>query len=82
MEFVGNMIENGIIKPSETNSSAVQNFSHQKNIKQMQWDLGMTGYFCKFIADYARIATQLSHLFHKGLGFEFGPEDNENLTRV
>lgn len=60
--FLGHIIEDGTVRPSERKTEAVKRFAEPKNIRQVQAFLGLTGYFGKFIADYSRIARPLSNL--------------------
>ncbi|XP_043492374.1 uncharacterized protein LOC122517843 [Polistes fuscatus] len=62
IEFLGHVVWNGSIRPSPTKIKAVQRFPEPKNRKQIQSFLGLTGYFRKFIKDYAKIARPLSDL--------------------
>ncbi|GBN06706.1 Retrovirus-related Pol polyprotein from transposon opus [Araneus ventricosus] len=62
IEFLGYIIENGKISPSLDKTVAVQNFPEPKSVKQVQGFLGLTGYFRKFIQNYALIAKALSDL--------------------
>ncbi|GBO31481.1 Retrovirus-related Pol polyprotein from transposon 17.6 [Araneus ventricosus] len=73
IEFLGNIIENGKISPSLDKTVAVQNFPKPKSVKQVQSFLG-TGYFRKFIQNYALVAKPLSDLLRDNTEFYFGPE--------
>ncbi|XP_042913385.2 retrovirus-related Pol polyprotein from transposon 17.6 [Parasteatoda tepidariorum] len=74
INFLGYIIENGTIKPSSEKTLAVQNFPVPKSTKQVQSFLGLTGYFRKFILNYALIAKPLSDLLRDNSVFYFGPE--------
>ncbi|KAK9703921.1 hypothetical protein QE152_g29031 [Popillia japonica] len=45
VEFLGHVIENGRIEPSDAKTKAVLRFPELKTIKQVQSFLGLTGYF-------------------------------------
>lgn len=62
VEFLGYIVENGNIKPSPLKTNAVQKFPEPKTIKELQSFLGLSGYFRKFIENYATIARLLSDL--------------------
>ncbi|XP_043494160.1 uncharacterized protein LOC122519060 [Polistes fuscatus] len=70
IEFLGHVVWNGSIRPSPTKIKAVQRFPEPKNRKQIQSFLGLTGYFRKFIKDYAKIARPLSDLLKTGIRFK------------
>lgn len=71
IEFLGHIIENGQIFPSETKTQAVLKFPVPKAVKNLQSFLGLTSYFRKFIPDYSIIAKPLSDLLKKDKKFEF-----------
>ncbi|GBN80685.1 Retrovirus-related Pol polyprotein from transposon 17.6 [Araneus ventricosus] len=74
IEFLGYIIENGKISPSLHKTVAVQNFPEPKSVKHVQSFLGLTGYFRKFIQNYALVAKPLSDLLRDNTEFYFGPE--------
>lgn len=69
ISFLGNLVsENGItIDPSRTNS--IRNYPRPKNAKAISRFIGMTGYFHKYIKDYAKIACPLNELRKKDVKF-------------
>lgn len=72
IEFLGFDIENGTIKVSSSKTRDVQRYREPTSMKSLQRFLGFTGYFRKFIEDYAKIAKPLSDLLRKEVKFEFG----------
>lgn len=78
VEYLGYIIEAGHIRPSERKISAVVNFPEPKTIRQIQSFLGLTGYFRKFIPNFALHARPLSQLLKNGVKFVFG--EKERLT--
>jgi len=44
--------------------------------------LGLTGYFRKFVYDYARIARPLSNLLKDRKSFYMGPEQKQAITTL
>src|SRR5580765_567162 len=77
VEFLGHIIEDGTVRPSERKTEAVKRFAELKNIRQVQVFLGLSGYFRKFIADYSRIARPLSNLLRADAKFNFGAVERE-----
>lgn len=75
VEFLGFIIENGTVQPSEAKTTAISRFPKPTTCKQIQSFLGLTGYFRKFISSYALIAKPLSDLLKKDQIFKF--EENE-----
>lgn len=74
IEFLGHVIGNGEVKPSREKSKAVKNFLEPTSVKKLQSFLGLTGFFRKFIKDYAIIAKPLTDLLRKNADFKFDKE--------
>ncbi|GFT61147.1 retrovirus-related Pol polyprotein from transposon 297 [Trichonephila clavipes] len=72
INFLGHVIQNGIIQPSAEKTVSVCNFPEPKNAKDVQSFLGLTGYFRKYIPSYEMIARTLSDLLRGANPFEFG----------
>lgn len=71
------MIENINDCPSPTKIKPVKNVPTPKSKKAFQSFLGLTGYFRKFIRDYARIARPLSEILKNDQRFRFGVEQEQ-----
>lgn len=82
IEFLGHIIENGMTRPTDNKTEAVTKFRQPENVKQMQSFLGLTGYFRKFIRNYALIARPLSNLLREGTKFEFGAKEKEAFDQL
>ena len=82
VEFLGHIIENGTVKPSERKTEAVRRFAEPVDTRQVQAFLGLTGYFRKFIADYSRIARPLSNLLRSGVKFSFDRAEREAFNSL
>ena len=63
--YLGHVIGNGEIRPEMSKVKAVQDFKVPITKKAVQAFLGLTGYYRKFIPDYASIATVLTDLTRK-----------------
>lgn len=72
IEYLGHIIEDGKIIPSPDKTKAVIGFREPRDVKELQRFLGSTGYFRKFIKDYALIARPLSDLMRNANEFMFG----------
>lgn len=75
VEFLGHIIENGRIYPSEKKIEAVRKFPEPNGVKQVQSFLGLSGYFRKFIPKYSFIARPLTNLLKANAKFRFGEEE-------
>ena len=60
--YLGHVVGNGEARPEETKIQAVECFPLLKTKKRVRAFLGLTGYYRKFVPDYADIATPLSDL--------------------
>lgn len=82
IEFLGFIIEDGRVQPSNEKTLAIRNYPQPTTVKQIQSFLGLTGYFRKFIASYSIIAKPLSDLLRKDQQFVFGEKQNEAFERL
>ena len=73
--FLGHYVENGTISPSPEKISAVTKFSVPRNVKAVQAFLGLTGFFRKFVKNYAQIARPLTNLLRNDAVFVMGHEE-------
>jgi len=71
VEFLGYIIENGTVRPSERKVKVVMRFPEPRNVKQIQTFLGLSGYFRKFVPNYSTIARPLSNLLRTNVKFRF-----------
>lgn len=82
VEYLGYIIEAGLIRPSEKKTQAVAGFPKPTSIKKVQSFLGLTGYFRKFIKDFAEIARPLTELLKKDAKFDFGQAEKLSFQRL
>ncbi|XP_024877102.1 uncharacterized protein LOC112457984, partial [Temnothorax curvispinosus] len=82
VEFLGHIVGGGCVRPSNEKIKAVQKFPRPKGRKDLQSFLGLTGYFRKFVLDYAIIARPLSDLLKDNKGFGFGAAQEEAFDRL
>lgn len=61
-EFLGHTVSHNCIKVNKAKVAAMQDFPQPKTIKQLRRFLGLTGYYRKFIKNYADIAKPLTIL--------------------
>jgi hypothetical protein len=78
MKYLGHIITQNGIKPDPTLTKAVSDFPQPKTIKDVQSFLGLSGYYRRFIKDYAKIAEplikQLRQLKERNYYLNWSPE--------
>ena len=63
--YLGHIVGNGAVRPERSKLQGVEAFSTSKSKKEVRCFLGLTGYYRKFIPDYASIAAPLTDLTKK-----------------
>ena len=62
---LGHVVGRGVVRPDPTKLEAVDSFPIPKTKQQLRRFLGLTGYYRRFIQDYASIASPLTDLTRK-----------------
>lgn len=81
VEYLGYVIADGKIRPSQAQIQAVSKFPEPINVRSVQSFLGLTGYFRKFIQNYSIIAKPLTDLLKKDVKFRF-EEPQKEAVRI
>lgn len=71
IEYLGYVVSENGITLRERHTKAISGFPQPRNVHEVQRFLGLTGYFRKFIANYAGLAKPLYSLFKKNANFDF-----------
>lgn len=82
VEFLGHIIKNGTVRPSENKVKAVVKFKQPANVKQVQSFLELTGYFRKYIPNYSLIMRPLSDLLKSDVKFHFDGRDKSAFKQL
>ena len=82
--YLGHVIGSGVVEPEASKVEAIQSFSVPETRKEVRAFLGLTGYYRKFIPDFASIAAPLSDLTRKSSPnrFKWTPECNAPFTTL
>ena len=65
--YLGHVVGNGMVKLERSKVETIENFPVPENKREIRTFLGLTGYYRKFIPDYATIAAPLLDLTKKAL---------------
>lgn len=60
--FLGHNIEKNIVQPGDTKVKAIQEFKPPSDVHEVRRFLGLTGFFRKFVKNYAAISKPLTQL--------------------
>jgi len=71
IEFLGFVIGGGQISPGTMKSQAIEKFPVPKDVHGVRRFLGLTGFFRRFVQNYATLAEPLSRLTKKDAVFEW-----------
>lgn len=82
IESLGFEVQDGTIRSTTHKTKAVNNYREPKTVKEMQRFLGLTGYFRRFIQNYAAIAKPLSDLLRKDTPFNYGQQQHEAFEKL
>lgn len=82
IDFLGYEIENCTVRPSEAKTKDIHKYREPRNVKEVQRFLGFTGYFRKFIENYAFIAKPLSDLTRNNTTFVFNDEQRKSFNAL
>lgn len=82
IEFLGQEIQDGTIRSSETKVKSVKGYPEPKNVKQLQRFMGFANYFRKFIDNFAWIAKPLTDLTKKNVEFAFNDDQRKAFQEL
>ena len=64
-EFLGHVVGNGKVTPAELKVKAVRDFQQPQTKKQIRQFLGLTGYYQRFVQNYAEHSYELTEATRK-----------------
>lgn len=76
-EFLGHVLTSEGMKPNPNKIKCIEDFVLPKTEKQLKGFLGVTGYYRKFVRDYAKIANPMVKYLKKGK--KINPKDPEYI---
>ena len=82
INYLGHIISQHGIQMDPEKIKAVKDFPVPKKIKQLQTFLGLSGYYRRFIKNYAKIAKPLFDLLKKNVKFEWTQETHNAFNEL
>ena len=82
--YLGHVISQQGIAPDPAKIDAVKNILPPSDLKQLRSFLGLTGYYCRFVPQYATVAAPLTQLTTKEYqnNFSWTEECNESFKKL
>jgi len=74
VKYLGFVVGYGTLKVDKEKISAVANYPPPTSVKQLRRFLGMSGWYRRFIENYASLTVPLTDLLKKGKGFKWTPD--------
>lgn len=62
IKFLGHVVTTEGVKADPAKTEAIQNFPVPKNLKELQWFLGMSGWYHRYVPNFSAIAEPLNAL--------------------
>ena len=63
--YLGHVVGNGVVKPEASKIQAIAQFPRPETKKDVRSFLGLTGYYRRFLPNYATVAAPLTNLMRK-----------------
>lgn len=71
MKYLGHIIGHGVIRTDPDKIKAIVEFQLPKSVRQLRRFLGVCGWYCRFIHNFATVTTPLTNVLCKGRRFEW-----------
>ena len=77
VDFLGHLVSADGIKPNPHNIAKIKQWPKPSNVTEVRRILGMGNYYRRFVKDYAKLVSPLTHLTKKGVNFAWTPTCEE-----
>lgn len=75
VKFLGHIVSGSTIETDPEKVECIRSIPAPSNVKQIRQFLGMTGWYRKFVKDYAKIASPLNNLLKQGVDWTWGEKE-------
>lgn len=82
IDFLGFEVSAEGIKPGTKKTDAVSQFPTPRNVHELRQFLGLSGFFRRFIKDYALITTPLTELLKKDVAWLWNEKQEQAFNRI
>ena len=76
-EYLGHRVNADGVSPSDVKTKAIKHWPEPASVDEVRSFLGLTGYYRRFVENYAEKAQPLTSLLRKNSKFEWGPAQAE-----
>lgn len=80
-DYLGHTISDGCIRPG-AKTAAIENLPTPQNVHQVRQFIGLTGYFRKFVRNYASLLRSITDLLKTDVPFGWSPAAQDAAERV
>ena len=80
--YLGHIIGRDGVKPNPAKINAIRKFPRPTTVRAIRQFLGLSGYYRRFIKDYAKIAKPLSDLLKKDIKWEWGCSQRRSFRKL
>jgi RNase H-like domain found in reverse transcriptase/Reverse transcriptase (RNA-dependent DNA polymerase)/Integrase zinc binding domain/Integrase core domain len=80
--YLGHLVTKDGVKPNPDKIKCIENFPEPKNQKQIKSFLGLSGYYRRFIPNFAKISKPLTKLLQKDVQFNFDSECRKSFNEL
>lgn len=82
VSFLGHKVSKAGISVDEEKVKAVSDWPTPNSVKEVRGFLGLSGYYRRFIAGYGKLASPLTNLLKKEVGFHWGEAEQTAFQQL